>query len=1105
MKKKILTTIIILLFVLVSLSTGIQSVTVDPLNTPRDFTSEGVYYSTSNELYAVNQSMDFSEISIASDYVQFNDTAFYVTSGNDINITIDYMRESMEGEGYGDKVLGFYANTSSGNVFFNISGFHSGSRYNVSRGGTQIYSSVVNSTTYIRFNNSVWSEQYFNVTYDPQADGYNGWQNETINGTDNIHGFGLVYDASDTPHIFWKFSIHNNYNYHYAYENETGVWRGQIDTTGPDIISPNCGSASLWGGIAIGTDGSIHLAYSNYTTSTIHYVLWNSTNSSWDDEIVNDNAVFAGEILKTVLCLDSSNQPHLVYRTQGNGLNYTYKLGDTWRGQVAAAGADTVASDDYSSNYYSMVLDDNNYPYIAYSNTTGPDNLYYVNWTGTAWSTVNITNEIGDVGKTTGGMDTTIAIVNDYPGIAWQDGNKDIENYAYYNGSAWINETINGAETWDHSHLIVNSTDTPWVVSMTQHGTAVGYFRDTDNTWKGGIIAITGSPWGWVWGDFMSNDSVGVIFTNFTGETLEYALNFTGQPPAEANGTAANITRTLIQSVDWNGCSSNLYTNDSNCDVSFEFSLYANMSNASIYWDNTSTDVGAPYYYRYQNQEMANTLTTNATHYYTFTAYNSSNSSFYSNTTGILNLWSPIIGSNSPADGAIDQSPSGVSLSVAINISNGGNFTLTFYNGDIFGVTETINVTGGYNGTYSYLWDNVTWNNHYEWCVRVDTNETEDNGNISTRYSWTNWYTNWGDGQNWSFNTTQDSPPIILSPNPANGSGNQPASVTFNVTIEDPEGYSFNWTIEGSNGQSNSSNGDVNGSKELIMTNLDWCTTYTVWVNATDGNLTNGTWYTFTTATMPAVTFAGMNPANGSLDQNLSLTWNTTIESPVGETFTWWINCSNGQTNTGAHEGNGSKSLAISGLESTTQYYIFVNATNNCSNWSKGWYNFTTKQQDFNVHTPYPSHQSVGIERPPVNLSAYVNGTNVNISIYFVNMTGTSNVTEKVANWTLQSTGYFSYSPLANSTLTTQFIWGGSRYYWSVNVTNGTDWINNTYYYTTTGSKYDVDNSTDVIATDVSVDWAHRSGAATYDGIYDVDWSADVTATDASIIWANRT
>ena len=79
-----------------------------------------------------------------------------------------------------------------------------------------------------------------------------------------------------------------------------------------------------------------------------------------------------------------------------------------------------------------------------------------------------------------------------------------------------------------------------------------------------------------------------------------------------------------------------------------------------------------------------------------------------------------------------------------------------------------------------------------------------------------------------------NTPPVFSSPSPANGSTGNLLSLSWSIPINDPEGDQFSWTIQCSNGQTNSGTGATNGTKSLALTGLTYSTTYKVWVNATD-------------------------------------------------------------------------------------------------------------------------------------------------------------------------------------------------------------------------------------------------------------------------------
>ncbi|EMR74686.1 nitrous oxidase accessory protein [Thermoplasmatales archaeon SCGC AB-540-F20] len=115
------------------------------------------------------------------------------------------------------------------------------------------------------------------------------------------------------------------------------------------------------------------------------------------------------------------------------------------------------------------------------------------------------------------------------------------------------------------------------------------------------------------------------------------------------------------------------------------------------------------------------------------------------------------------------------------------------------------------------------------------------------------------DGNSWSnrtFSFTTESmlvngSPVISYENPVNGSIDVSISLSsLGVMIEDPDGDSFNWSIETSPYiGSNSGTGEYNGTKTCDISGLEYATAYRWYANVTDSgsSQTTNTIYTFTT------------------------------------------------------------------------------------------------------------------------------------------------------------------------------------------------------------------------------------------------------------------
>lgn len=193
--------------------------------------------------------------------------------------------------------------------------------------------------------------------------------------------------------------------------------------------------------------------------------------------------------------------------------------------------------------------------------------------------------------------------------------------------------------------------------------------------------------------------------------------------------------------------------------------------------------------------------------------------------------------------------------------------------------------------------------------------------------------------------------PVFSNENPGDESINVSKDIsTLNVTIQDAEGDSFNWSIETNpNIGSNSANSEGNGSKSCVVSGLDYNTTYYWYVNATDGNLSCNATYSFTTAEElinNSPVFSGVSIANGSTDLELDVSLlSLTIEDAEGDSFNWSIETSpNVGSNSSNNEFNGTKNCSISGLIYSTTYYWYVNASDSGSdNSTNASYYFSTR------------------------------------------------------------------------------------------------------------------------------------------------------------------
>jgi hypothetical protein len=113
------------------------------------------------------------------------------------------------------------------------------------------------------------------------------------------------------------------------------------------------------------------------------------------------------------------------------------------------------------------------------------------------------------------------------------------------------------------------------------------------------------------------------------------------------------------------------------------------------------------------------------------------------------------------------------------------------------------------------------------------------------------------EGEQKSFTTLEiiDNPPTVTTPNPTNGSTGIPITTALlSITIQDPDGDPFNWTIITSpNIGSNTGTTTSNGTKTCIIAGLAYLTTYTWTVKAYDGHHWTNRSYVFATGICPVI------------------------------------------------------------------------------------------------------------------------------------------------------------------------------------------------------------------------------------------------------------
>jgi PKD repeat protein len=150
-----------------------------------------------------------------------------------------------------------------------------------------------------------------------------------------------------------------------------------------------------------------------------------------------------------------------------------------------------------------------------------------------------------------------------------------------------------------------------------------------------------------------------------------------------------------------------------------------------------------------------------------------------------------------------------------------------------------------------------------------------------------------------------------------------------------------------------------------------------------------------------------------------------------------------------------------------------------------------------------PLDFSVESERPPANITITIkdpDGDLMDLVIRSVRYTPGYHAEWYVLT-TFENVGNGSYQVIPSGN---DWMWGNTTYLWGINLTDSNSWVNNTYTFTTGGSRYDVNNDDKVNFVDAGIVWVHRATNAVYDGLYDVNGDGTVNFIDAGLTWVHR-
>jgi parallel beta-helix repeat protein len=405
----------------------------------------------------------------AVDVLDPNPKIYYTLNGTDPTVNSTLYHNPIQVNVVGTTVLKFiavnYAGLASNIItdIYNLDKLPVSGTWNstsVDTSNIEYDSIAIDSSGYVHiayFQNSVsGSNPQLKYAYQDAS----GWHIETVESSPAGSGYyvALALDSAGNPHLAYMdfFGGAVPYTLRYAYKNSTG-WH--ISTLTTSYAGNTRGDIFEGINLVLYQDQPRISCY-NDTSGIIVYMYQNGTNWTVENVSVNQNGDPNGGPYDS-LVIDSSGNPKISYYSispqSGYGsLRYAYRTVDgVWHSQIV----DNLAED--VGEYNSLALDSAGNPCISY--IWNDNNLNYAYWNGTQWLTETVSN------LTSAGCKLALDQSNS-PLIVYQDAISYNLKYAYKVGSNWTTsniDSINGAN--DEISLVLNSLGVPNVSYETEN------------------------------------------------------------------------------------------------------------------------------------------------------------------------------------------------------------------------------------------------------------------------------------------------------------------------------------------------------------------------------------------------------------------------------------------------------------------------------------------------------------------------------------------------------------------------------------------------------------------------------------------------------------
>ena len=311
------------------------------------------------------------------------------------------------------------------------------------------------------------------------------WNNEIVDvGKGNVGKYSsIVIDSNDYAHISYHDEYHGDLKYAYG---TFGDW--ELDVVDEGFWYPASQKyydvVGQWTSIALDSSEQPHISYKSPSPETgYHHKLRYAqrAGAEWVSETV---PLVSNGLDCTHLALDQFDNARMsIWKGSGNTATYEL-LYAIWTGTEWSF---EVVEGEGVGYFTSLELDGSYNPHISYYDPIN-DDLKYARWTGTEWH-IEVVDSDGEVGAY-----TSLALdSSDNPHISYYDSTNDDLKYARWTGTEWLTEVIDaeGDVGW-YTSLALDGGNNPHISYYDSTNDDLKYARWTGTEWHIEVVDSDG-------------------------------------------------------------------------------------------------------------------------------------------------------------------------------------------------------------------------------------------------------------------------------------------------------------------------------------------------------------------------------------------------------------------------------------------------------------------------------------------------------------------------------------------------------------------------------------------------------------------------------------